>query len=89
VTDDDRWRSTEPPTRGPSTPRDLRFDPLATGIGVFVAFAIPIVVLGYTRAAGPDNLIIGAGIVIGLLAGLIAGLWVAHRDGVVWRGPQL
>lgn len=56
---------------------------------MFVAVALPIVVVGYTRAAGPNNLIIGAGVVIGLLAGLIAGLWVSHRDGIVWRGPQL
>jgi hypothetical protein len=89
LTDDDRWRRTEPPARGPSTPHDLRFNPLATGIGVFLAIAIPVVVVGYTRAAGPNGLIIGAGIVIGLVAGLLVGLWVANRDGVVWRGPQL
>jgi len=89
LTDDDRWRRTEPPLRGPSTPPDLRFNPLATGIGVFLAVAVPIVVVGYTRAAGPNGLIIGVGIVIGLVAGLLVGLWVAHRDGIVWRGPQL
>jgi hypothetical protein len=89
LTEDDRWRRTNPPQSGPSTPPDLRFNPLATGIGVFLAIAIPAVVIGYTRAAGPNHLIIGVGIVAGLLAGLLAGLWVAHRDGVVWRGPQL
>jgi hypothetical protein len=89
LTDDDRWRRSEPPPRGPSTPHDLRFNPLSTGIGVFLAIAIPAVVLGYTRAAGPNGLIIGLGIAIGLIAGLFAGLWVASRDGEVWRGPQL
>lgn len=89
MTDDDRWRRTEPPARGPSAPPDLRFNPLATGIGVFMAIAIPVVVIGYTRAAGPNAAIIAAGIIAGLLAGLFVGLWVDRRDGVVWRGPQL
>jgi hypothetical protein len=89
LTEDDRWRRTEPPTRGPSAPHDLKFNPLGTGIGVFLAIAIPAVVLGYTRAAGPNGLIIGAGIIVGLVVGLLVGLWVADRDGVIWRGPQL
>jgi len=87
--DDDRWRSREPPARGPSAPQELRFNPLATGIGVFFAVAIPVVVFGYTRASGPSTTVIVIGVAIGLLAGLIAGLWVDHRDGRVWRGPQL
>lgn len=87
--EEDRWRGTKPPQRGPSTPTDIRFNPLATGIGVFVAIAIPVTVFGYTRASGVDTTIIVIGAVIGLVAGLIAGLWVAHRDGNVWRGPQL
>jgi hypothetical protein len=87
--DDDRWRSSEPPKRGPSAPQDVRFNPLATGIGVFTAVTIPIVVFGYTRAAGPNTTVIAIGVVVGLLAGLIAGLWVDHRDGRVWRGPRL
>jgi hypothetical protein len=89
LTDDDRWRGIEPPPRGPSAPPDLRFNPLATGIGVFAAVTIPIVVLGYTRAAGPNGTIIAIGVIAGLILGLIAGLWVAHRGGRVWRGPQL
>lgn len=89
MTEDDRWRRTEPPARGPSAPPDLKFNPLATGIGVFLAVAVPVVVFAYTRAGGPNGLIIAAGIVAGLLAGLIVGLWVSHRDGEVWRGPQL
>ncbi len=89
MSEDDRWRRNEPPARGPSAPPDLRFNPLATGIAVFIAVAIPIVVLGYTRAAGPNTLIIAVGVVAGLLAGLIVGLWVDSRDGVIWRGPQL
>ncbi len=87
---DDEWRrSSEPPATGPSAPQDLRFNPLATGIGVFAAVTIPVVVFGYTRAAGPNPTVIALGVIIGLLAGLIAGLWVDHRDGYVWRGPRL
>ncbi len=89
MTDDDRSGRSEPPLRGPSAPPDLRFDPLATGIGVFFAVAIPIVVVGYTRSAGPNSTIILIGVAVGLLAGIIAGIWVAHRDGRVWRGPRL
>ena len=89
MTDVDSSRGPEPPPRGPSTPPDLRFDPLATGIGVFAAVAIPIVVVGYTRSAGPNDTIILIGVAVGLLAGIIAGIWVAHRNGRVWRGPQL
>ena len=51
--------------------------------------AIPVVVIGYTRASGPNGTIIAIGVVAGLIVGLIAGLWVAHRGGRVWRGPQL
>src|SRR5581483_5033499 len=40
LTEDDRWRRTDPPPRGPSAPPDLRFNPLATGIGVFLAVAV-------------------------------------------------
>lgn len=89
MTDDDRWRESEPPPRGPSAPPTLRFNPLATGIGVFAAIAIPIVVVGYTRPAGVNSTIIVIGIGVGLLAGLLAGLWVDHREGRVYRGPQL
>lgn len=89
MSDEDRWRRTEPPPTGPSAPPDTRFNPLATGIGVFTAVAIPIVVVGYTRPAGVSTTIIVAGVIIGLLAGLIAGLWVDHRGGRVWRGPRL
>ena len=90
LTDDDSSGGPEPPPpHGPSTPPDLRFNPLATGIGVFAGVAIPIVVVGYTRSAGPNNTIILIGVAVGLLAGIIAGIWVAHRDGRVWRGPQL
>lgn len=89
MTEEDRWRGTEPPQRGPSAPNDIRFNPVATGIGVFVAIAIPATVFGYTRASGVNTTIIAIGAIVGLLAGLIAGLWVSHRDGNVWRGPQL
>lgn len=89
MTDDDRWRRVEPPKRGPSAPPDLQFSALAVGIGVFAAVAIPIVVVGYTRPSGYNNTIILIGIGVGLLAGLIAGLWVDHRHGRIWRGPRL
>ncbi len=89
MTDEDRSGRPEPPPRGPSTPPDLRFDPLATAIGVFAAVAIPIVVVGYTRSAGPNDTIIVIGVGAGLLAGIIAGIWVAARGGRVWRGPRL
>jgi len=67
----------------------VRFNPLATAIGVFAAIAIPIVVVGYTRPAGANTTIIVIGIAIGIIAGAIAGVWVDHRGGRVWRGPQL
>jgi hypothetical protein len=89
LTDDDRWRRTDPPASGPSSPPDLRFNPLATAIGVLFAVAVPIVVVGLTRSGGANAAIIAVGIIAGLLAGLLAGLWVAHRDGRIWRGPQL
>ena len=41
--------------RGPSTPPTLRFDPLSTGLGVFAAVAIPIIVVGYTRPVGIEH----------------------------------
>ena len=87
--EDDRWPDRESPPRGPSAPPTLRFDPLATGLGVFAAVAIPIVVIGYTRPAGTNATIIVIGIAAGVIVGIIAGLWVAHRGGRVWRGPQL
>ena len=87
--DDDRWKQSEPPLHGPSAPNTMRFDPVASALGVFFAIAIPIVVIGYTRPAGVNGVIIGLGIVIGLVAGVLAGIWLAHRDGDVWRGPRL
>jgi hypothetical protein len=79
-------------SRSPGTPprtQDIHFSPAGTGFAVFTAIAIPVIVLGYTRPAGPNGAIIAIGIVLGLLAGLIAGLWVGSRGGRVWRGPQL
>ena len=89
MTEDDRWEEPEPPLRGPSAPRDPDFDPLATGLGVFAAVTIPIVVVGYTRSSGVNGTIIVVGVVLGLLAGFLAGLWVARRGGQVFRGPRL
>jgi hypothetical protein len=67
----------------------LTFDPLATGLGVFAAVAIPIIVIGYTRPSGSNATIIVIGIVAGLVVGILAGVWVARRGGRIWRGPQL
>lgn len=89
MTDDDRWRENEPPPRGPSTPSDLRFNPVATAIGVFAAVAVPIIVFGYSRAGGGGGTYVVLAILIGVIVGVAAGLWVAHRDGYVWRGPRL
>jgi hypothetical protein len=79
-------------SRPPGTPpgsQEISIGPFAGGFAVFTAVAIPIVVFGYTRAAGPDDVIIGIGVIVGVLVGVIAGLWLARRGGRVWRGPQL
>jgi hypothetical protein len=89
LTEDDRPQATEPPPHGPSTPPDLRFDPLATGIAVFAGVTVPVVVFGYTRPSGVNTTIIAVGVIVGLIAGVLAGIWVDHRDGEVWRGPRL
>ncbi len=89
MTDDDRWRDVEPPTRGPSAPPDLQFSALAVGIGVFAGVGIPIFVVGYTRSSGVNVTIILIGVAVGLVAGLVAGLWVDHRRGRVWRGRRM
>jgi len=80
---------TPPPARGPSKPTDPGFNPLATAIGVFTAIAIPAVVVGYTRPGGTNSTIIVLGVLIAIIVGVIAGLWVSARGGRVWRGPQL
>jgi hypothetical protein len=67
----------------------MRFDPLASAIGVFFAIAVPAVVVGYTRPAGVNGLIIGLGILVGVIVAVLAGIWLARHDGQVWRGPRL
>jgi hypothetical protein len=89
LSDENRWRRTDPRGHGPSSPRTLRFDPFASAIGVFFAIAVPVVVVGYTRPGGANGAIIAVGILVGVIAGLLAGLWLAHRDGRVWRDPRL
>jgi hypothetical protein len=74
---------------GPRTPPTLKFNPFAVGAGVFTGIAIPFFVVGYTRAAGVNGTIILVGIAVALVAAVIAGTWVAQRDGRVWKGPQL
>jgi hypothetical protein len=86
--DDDRWRRDDPPVSGPSAPPTLHFDPFATGLAVFVAVALPVVVVGFIRAT-VSSAIIAAGVLAGVLAGVIAGLWVSSRGGEIWRGPRL
>ena len=87
--DEDRWPDRDPRSYGPSAPRSLRFDPFSTALGVFAAVAVPFVVVGYTRPSGTDGTIIALGIVLGLALGIAVAVWVARRDGRVWRGPQL
>jgi hypothetical protein len=77
------------PRGGQRTPPTLRFNPFAIGLAVFTGIAIPFVVVGYTRASGVNATIIVVGVAIGLVAGVIAGLWVAERGGRIWKGPQL
>jgi predicted benzoate:H+ symporter BenE len=67
----------------------MRFDPLATAIGVFFAIAIPVFVLGYTRPTGTNVTIIVIGVITGLAAAVVVGIWLAGRDGRVWRDPRL
>jgi hypothetical protein len=92
---DERGRPRRPaqrradPREGPRTPPTLTFNPLAVGLAVFTGIAIPIVVVGYTRAAGVNVTIIVIGLAIGVIAGVIAGTWVAGRRGRIWKGPQL
>jgi NO-binding membrane sensor protein with MHYT domain len=89
LSEEERWKPKERPTSRASEPPDLKFNPLATGIAIFTAIAIPLFVLGYTQRKGPNHLIIVAGVVAGLIAGIAAGVWVARRHGDVYRGPQL
>ena len=89
MTDDDRSGRVERPAHGPSTPPDLRFNPIATALGVFFAVAIPFVVVGYTRPTGVSVIIIAVGVVAGLLVGAIVGVWVERRGGQVWTRSRL
>jgi hypothetical protein len=77
----ERWRRSPPPERGPSAPPGTQFQPVATGLGVFFAVAVPVFVLGYARTGGPDGLIMALAPVAGLIAALLAGTWVARRRG--------
>jgi hypothetical protein len=82
---DDRPRRAEQPTGRP----DLRFNPLATGVGVFTAVAAPVAAVGLSLSGRLHTVIAVGGVVLGLLVGLAAGIWVDRRDGRVWNGPQL
>jgi ABC-type nitrate/sulfonate/bicarbonate transport system permease component len=58
-------------------------------VAVFTAIAIPIVTVGYIRDGALSLTYTLVGIALGLIAGLIVGLWVDSRGGEVWRGPRL
>lgn len=81
---DRRVRASEPTGRP-----DLTFNPLATGIGVFTGVAAPVAAVGLSLTGQMQTLVAAAGVVLGLLSGLAAGLWLDRHDGVVWNGPQL
>ncbi len=73
----------------PTGSPDLTFNPVATGIGVFTAVAAPVAAVGLSLSGQLHSLITGAGVVLGLLSGLVTGLWLDRRDGRVWNGRQL
>ncbi|MDQ6807170.1 MAG: hypothetical protein M3065_19940 [Actinomycetota bacterium] len=84
MTADRRERASDPSGRP-----DLTFNPLAGGIGVFTAVATPVAGYGLSLTGQLHTLVPAAGLVLGLLTGLAAGLWLDRRDGRVWNGPQL
>lgn len=76
------------PAPEPGRP-DLTFNPLAAGVGVFTAVAAPLAAVGLSLSGGLHTPIAVAGVALGLISGLAAGLWVDRRGGRVWNGPQL
>jgi len=68
---------------------DLTFNPLASGIGVFTAVAAPLAAVGLSLTGELHKLVTGAAVVLGLLSGLVAGIWIDRRGGRVWNGRQL
>jgi hypothetical protein len=87
LSDDDRWRRSEPPLRGPSAPPGERFDPFATALGVFFAVAIPFFVAGYSQSGVLSTVLIAGGIGLAICLAILAGAWLAGRDGDVQRRP--
>lgn len=80
--DEDRpWLGEEPSARP-----DLTFPPAATAVGVFLAVAAPIVMIGIARDAGTNALVVALGIVLGTVVGVGVYLGLVARDG---RGPDL
>jgi hypothetical protein len=63
------------------------FNPLATGIAVFTAIAIPVFVIDYGIDGKPHWPVVIGGIVLGVLLGFVAGAWVAGRGGRLSGGP--
>lgn len=81
---DRRARAAEPAGRP-----DLTFNPVAAGVGVFTAVAAPVSAVGLSLSGHLHGLLTGGGIVLGLVTGLGAGLWLDRRGGKVWNGPRL
>ena len=82
---EDRPRRASEPTGRP----DLTFNPVATGIGVFTAVTAPLAAVGLSLSGELHKVVTGAAVVLGLLSGLVAGLWIDRRGGRVWNGRQL
>ena len=75
--DDDRpWLGEEPSARP-----DLRFAPLPTAVGVFLAVAGPICFVGIAREGGTDVTVVGLGVVAGLLLAVAVGLVLVALGG--------
>jgi hypothetical protein len=84
VTDGRPRRASEPTGKS-----DLTFNPWATGIGVFTAVAAPVAAVGLSLSGGLHTPVALGGVALGVLSGLVVGLWLDRRGGRVWNGPQL
>jgi len=84
MNEDRPWEGEEPSARA-----DTTFSPVPAGIGVFTAVAGPIAFAAVARDTGTDVVLLIIGLAIGILAGGIAGLWLASRGGRVSDRPHL
>lgn len=78
MSEDRPWEGDEPSARP-----DTTFSPVPAAIGVFTAVAGPIVFAAVARDTGTNVLLLAIGLGAGVLAGVIAGLWLASRGGKV------